>query len=161
VLEWLGLSLMFPHSLQSLLNFLAGVPGSKQMRQELIWICSAVIWALWRHKNLIVFEDGNGSVAGLVDEVKNSILEMVDWTIECFSVLFYEWTSELMLCLARWRCRACSNIQSHIKFLQLCASLAAIVLMSAMDFFPPTSLFIVISRLLVPLVLSFSLISIF
>ncbi|PNX56697.1 hypothetical protein L195_g050013 [Trifolium pratense] len=101
VLSWLGMEFYLPHNLMSLLNFLADVQGRKQMRKGLIMIWQAVIWALWRHRNKIVFENGITDVIGLVEEVKISSWKWWIARSQTLSCLFYEWNQAPTLCLLR------------------------------------------------------------
>jgi hypothetical protein len=48
-------SLVCVYNFVSLINFVAGSYGCKQMRQGLMTIWGAVIWFLWQHRNLIGF----------------------------------------------------------------------------------------------------------
>jgi hypothetical protein len=69
IFAWLGLIFSLPHSIFSLLNFVAGSTGQKQVRNGLFMICSAVIWTVWRHRNKIIFYNGGVDGSGLVEEV--------------------------------------------------------------------------------------------
>ncbi|MCH99327.1 ribonuclease H protein, partial [Trifolium medium] len=68
ILSWLGMGFILPHSIESLVNWFAGVPGNKQMRQGLIMVWNAVIWALWNLRNKIIFDNGTGDLIELVEE---------------------------------------------------------------------------------------------
>ncbi|CAJ2639684.1 unnamed protein product [Trifolium pratense] len=92
-----------PHNLMSLLNFLADVQGRKHMRKGLIMIWQAVIWALWRHRNKIVFENGITDVIGLVEEVKISSWKWWIARSQTLSCLCYEWNQAPTLCLLEMR----------------------------------------------------------
>jgi hypothetical protein len=66
---WLRLDFNLPHSCISLLNFFAAAFVSKLIRQGLVLIWSSVIWALWRQRNRIIFENGNSDFNSVVDEI--------------------------------------------------------------------------------------------
>jgi hypothetical protein len=51
----LGLHFALPHSIYSLLNFVAASPVNKQVRKGLVLIWYAVIWSMWSHRNHIIF----------------------------------------------------------------------------------------------------------
>jgi hypothetical protein len=55
VFDWLGVFLQFPQNFQSLLNFTGAASGRKQINQALVMVWGAVFWALWQHRNHIVF----------------------------------------------------------------------------------------------------------
>jgi hypothetical protein len=55
VFAWLDLNLMLPHTILSLLNYVAIFLGSTRVRQGLVTIWCAVLWMVWRHKNQIIF----------------------------------------------------------------------------------------------------------
>ncbi|WJX25690.1 hypothetical protein P8452_14706 [Trifolium repens] len=76
VLEWLGLSLMFPHSLQSLLNYLAGVP------------------------------DGNGSVAGACSKMQSHIkfLQLEQIKIKHYHLLVTKNSNRSLVLLSSHTC---------------------------------------------------------
>ncbi|MCI81480.1 hypothetical protein A2U01_0102754, partial [Trifolium medium] len=42
----------------------------KKRKQGLLMIWNSVVWALWRQRNKIIFENGNGDLSGVVDEIK-------------------------------------------------------------------------------------------
>jgi hypothetical protein len=69
IFSWLGLEFSLPHSINSLLNFVAGSTGRKQVREGLTLTCCAVLWIVWRHRNKIIFDNGGVDGTGLVDEV--------------------------------------------------------------------------------------------
>jgi hypothetical protein len=70
VFVWLDLQLMLPHNTLSLLNYVATIPGTKQLRRDLVMIWCAVIWTVWRHRNRIIFENEVVDGAGLLEEIK-------------------------------------------------------------------------------------------
>jgi hypothetical protein len=70
ILNWLGLNLSLPHSIMSILIFMAQTHGSKKKRQGLVLIWKAVIWTIWRHRNKVIFDNGRIDLVSLVDEVK-------------------------------------------------------------------------------------------
>jgi hypothetical protein len=70
ILNWLGLNLSLPHSIMSILIFMAQTHGSKKKRQGLVLIWKAVIWTIWRHRNKVMFDNGRIDLVSLVDEVK-------------------------------------------------------------------------------------------
>jgi hypothetical protein len=72
VLSWLDVSFMLPHSLASLLLFLASLRGSKGKRKGLVMLWSAVVWSIWRHRNWLIFENGVVDLAGLVENIKTT-----------------------------------------------------------------------------------------
>jgi hypothetical protein len=101
VFAWLGLVFSLPHSLISLLNFVVGSTGRKQVRKGLVMVCSAVLWTVWRHRNKIIFDNGGVNGMGMVDDVM--VLSWKWWIGRGNSppCLFYEWFAEPVLCLNR------------------------------------------------------------
>jgi hypothetical protein len=98
---WLRLDFNLPHSCISLLNFFAAAFVSKLIRQGLVLIWSSVIWALWRQRNRIIFENGNSDFNSVVDEIK-----IVSWKwwigrLKSPTSLLYEWLQEPLLCMSR------------------------------------------------------------
>ncbi|PNX87107.1 ribonuclease H, partial [Trifolium pratense] len=67
VFDWLGMCLQFPHNFLSMFNSVACVPSRKQTRKALVMILGAVIWALWQHRNQIVFENGTAEAAVVIE----------------------------------------------------------------------------------------------
>ncbi|CAJ2672512.1 unnamed protein product [Trifolium pratense] len=100
VFDWLGMCLQFPHNFLSMFNSVACVPGRKQTRKALVMIWGAVIWALWQHRNQIVFENGTAEAAVVIETVKTSSWK---WWIGISNgnpCLLYEWLSEPIVCMA-------------------------------------------------------------
>jgi hypothetical protein len=99
VFDWLGLKLSFSHNFQSLLNFTAAVTGRKVMKQALVMVWVAVIWALWNHRNQIVYENGRPKTAVVIEMIKYSSWK---WWIKRSAqspCLVYEWLSEPLVCM--------------------------------------------------------------
>jgi hypothetical protein len=112
----------------SMLNYFIGIPGTKTMRQGLIMIWGAVIWTLWRNRNLIVFENRNNHSSGLVEDVK--ILSWKWWLgrSKASPCLLYEWVSEPRMCPADWFFHCLGLILSIIVSLLLLCGLSMAVL---------------------------------
>jgi hypothetical protein len=72
ICAWLGFNLQLPLSSTSLLNLMAAITGSKQKRKGMVLIWTAAIWAIWRHRNKIIFDNGANDLASLVDDIKIS-----------------------------------------------------------------------------------------
>jgi hypothetical protein len=102
IFNWLGLKLELPHSILSLLNFLATVPGSKQKRKGLVMVCNAVIWSIWRHRNKAIFDNGATYLASLFNDVKTLSWKWWIGRSNTSPCLFYEWNAEPMICLSIW-----------------------------------------------------------
>jgi hypothetical protein len=101
VLAWLGLMFLLPHSISSLLNFMAMSTGSKQVRKGLVMIWKAVIWTVWRQRNKKVFENEGIDLARLIDDVKTISWKWWVGRSNVAPVLLYEWVSEPLICLSR------------------------------------------------------------
>jgi hypothetical protein len=100
VFSWLGVSLLLPHSIVSLLNFLASLHGPKGKRKGLVMLWSAVIWSIWRHRNSLIFENGALDLAGLVEEIKTTSWKWWIGRSNSSPCLLYEWISEPGICLS-------------------------------------------------------------
>jgi hypothetical protein len=98
--DWLGLSLQFPHSFQSLFNSVAAVSCRKQIKQGLVMVWGAVIWAVWFHRNQIVFENGRTDTAVVIDNIKTFSWKWWMGRPNGSPCLLYEWMSEPLICMA-------------------------------------------------------------
>jgi hypothetical protein len=101
IFKWLGLQFSLPHNLLSLLNYVATVPGTKQWRRGLVMIWCAVIWTIWRHRNRIIFYNGQLDGASMIDEVKVSSWKRWISRFNYPPCLFYEWIAEPEYCLKK------------------------------------------------------------
>ncbi|GAU35033.1 hypothetical protein TSUD_103560 [Trifolium subterraneum] len=101
IITWLGMVFMLPQSLVSFFSFFAETSGGKKRRQGLIMIWNAVVWALWRQRNRIIFENGTGDLNGVVEEIKVSSWKWWIGRSKSDPCLLYEWNQEPLLCLAR------------------------------------------------------------
>jgi hypothetical protein len=100
IFHWLDVPFSLPHNLFSVIHCMPEA-GSKKIRHEMIMICAAVFWALWRCRNSLLFDNGNGSVAELVEAVK--VLTWKWWLSRSNAAhcLLYEWRAEPRLCMLR------------------------------------------------------------
>jgi hypothetical protein len=71
IFHWLDIPFCLPHNLFSIFSCLMET-GIKKGRQGMLMIGAAVVWNLWRCRNSLLFENGNGSVTELVEAVKVS-----------------------------------------------------------------------------------------
>jgi hypothetical protein len=97
VFAWLDLPFSLPHNLFSLLSFFT-FNGGKSIRKGLCMVWSAVVWALWRHRNSIVFENGSVNSAEVLDGIMVSAWK---WWISHSKThpLLYEWRVHPKLCM--------------------------------------------------------------
>jgi hypothetical protein len=65
----------------------------------LIWI--AVIRAVWRHRNMIIFSNGASDMARLVDDIKITSWKWWIGRTKTSPFLYYEWSAEPVLCMSR------------------------------------------------------------
>jgi hypothetical protein len=100
VFDWLGLFLQFPQNFQSIFNFVGAVSGRKQIKQALMMVWGAVIWALWQHRNNIVFENGRPDSVTVIDRIKTSSWKWWMGRANGSPCLLYEWLSEPLVCMA-------------------------------------------------------------
>jgi hypothetical protein len=99
VCQWLNLNFGLPHSCVSLLNFFAEEQRNKKLRHGMVLIWCSTIWALWRQRNRILFDNGTTELLAVVDEIK---LMAWKWWIGKSSkspCLLYEWLQEPKLCI--------------------------------------------------------------
>jgi hypothetical protein len=98
IFSWLDIPFNLPHSLFSILNccFFAGDPRAKKGR---LMIGCAVIWMIWKLRNLILFENGRGSTTEVVEGVK--VVAWKWWVARTKKppCLYYEWRTEPGICL--------------------------------------------------------------
>jgi hypothetical protein len=98
IFNWLEVPFGLPHNLFSLFYCLMEA-GSHKIRRRMIMIASAVVWNLWNCRNSLLFDNGSGSVAELVEAVKISSWK---WWMSRNSnthCLLYEWRMEPRLCM--------------------------------------------------------------
>jgi hypothetical protein len=101
ICQWLNLTFCLPQSCISLLNYFAEVQNDKKLRQGMVSIWCTAIWALWRHRNRIAFENGTADLLEVVDEIKFTSWK---WWIAKSNkppCLLYEWLQEPRLCIMR------------------------------------------------------------
>jgi hypothetical protein len=98
ICSWLNIPCFFPHNLVSILNFLRW-EGEPKANKGRLMIGGAVIWKLWNFRNSILFDNGNGTVAELVESVKVVSWKWMLARSKMVHCLFYEWRAEPNLCL--------------------------------------------------------------
>jgi hypothetical protein len=102
VFSWLSFIFILPHNLVSIMSFFQSYPGRKNTKKGLVMIWSATVWALWKMRNSVIFENAVAQVGTVVDEVKfwawKWWLSFVKPSEIC---LLYEWIAEPILCLDR------------------------------------------------------------
>jgi hypothetical protein len=101
ICQWLNLTFCLPHSCVSLLNYFAEVQKDKKLRQGMVVIWCSAIWAIWRQRNRIIFDNGTTELPAVVDEIK---LTSWNWWIGKSNkppCLLYEWLHEPGLCILR------------------------------------------------------------
>jgi hypothetical protein len=98
VFDWLNLPFSLPHTLFSLLNYFTS-SGCKGTRKGLCTVWNATVWALWRHRNSIVFENGIINSAELVLEA--IMVSSWKWWMSHSKShpLLYEWRVNPKLCM--------------------------------------------------------------
>jgi hypothetical protein len=99
VFKWLDLPFTLPHNLFSILNYFNSI-GGKKLRKGLRMIWNAVVWSLWRHRNAVLFENGNINSVEVLEAVK--VLSWKWWLSQLMTVhpLYYEWSVQPNLCIA-------------------------------------------------------------
>jgi hypothetical protein len=98
IFHWLDIPFCLPHNLFSIFLCLMET-GNVKGRQGMLMIRAAVVWILWKCRNSLLFDNGNGSVSDLVNAVK---LASWKWWLSrstAAQCLFYEWCAEPRLCL--------------------------------------------------------------
>jgi hypothetical protein len=100
VLFWLDTPFSLPQNLFSMFHVLVE-SGNKKTRPGLGMIFAAVCWTLWRCRNGIIFDNGNGSVAELVEAIKVTSWKWWISRSTAATCLLYEWCAEPRLCLLR------------------------------------------------------------
>jgi hypothetical protein len=95
---WLDIPFSLPHSLFSILNGFscAGDPRASKGR---MMIGCAVVWMIWKLRNLILFENSGGSTADVVEGVK--VVSWKWWLARTKKTpcMYYEWKAEPGICL--------------------------------------------------------------
>ncbi|MCH83728.1 putative non-LTR retroelement reverse transcriptase, partial [Trifolium medium] len=100
IFSWLDVPFCLPHNLFSIFNCLLGA-GDYKIRYGMIMICNSVVWTLWRCRNSILFDNGRGTVADLVEAIKVSTWKWWMSRATTSHCLLYEWCVEPRLCLLR------------------------------------------------------------
>jgi hypothetical protein len=99
VFSWLRLDFSLPQNLFSILN-LMGLTGKKYKKLSLIMVWTTVVWAMWKMRNSVIFDNEVVNVEKAVDDVKlwswKWWLGRVKPSAIC---LFYEWLIEPAICL--------------------------------------------------------------
>jgi hypothetical protein len=97
--SWLGLGYMLPQNLVSLFHFFAVYRGQKTRRKGLMMVWNAAVWALWRRRNKLIFENETISVLDLVEEIKVSSWHWWIARTNSAPCLLYEWSREPLICM--------------------------------------------------------------
>jgi hypothetical protein len=97
--SWLGLGYMLPQNLVSLFHFFAVYRGQKTRRKGLMMVWNAAVWALWRRRNRLIFENETISVLDLVEEIKVSSWHWWIARTNSAPCLLYEWSREPLICM--------------------------------------------------------------
>jgi hypothetical protein len=100
IFHWLDVPFCLPHNLSSIYLCLME-SGSKKIKHGMIMVCVAVVWNLWRCRNSLLFDNGNGSVAELVEAIKVSSWKLWMTRSTAAQCMLYEWSAEPRLCLLR------------------------------------------------------------
>jgi hypothetical protein len=100
VFFWLDIPFIFPQNLLSIFHCLLEA-GGKKLRNGMLMIGAAVCWILWRSRNSLLFENGNGTVFEMVEAVKVSSWKWWLSRSAAVSCLFYEWRAEPRCCMIR------------------------------------------------------------
>jgi hypothetical protein len=102
IFNWLDIPFSLPQNLFSLFHCLlmAGT-GSVKIRLGMCMIGSAVVWNLWRCRNSLLFDNGSGTVADIVEAIKVSSWKWWMSRATAAHCLLYEWRMELRLCFLR------------------------------------------------------------
>jgi hypothetical protein len=86
----------------SILNFFQEYSGKKIKKKGLVMIWTAVVWAMWKERNSVIFENGVAEVSKVVEVIK---LWSWKWWLSVDKpsaiCLHYEWIVEPQLCLDR------------------------------------------------------------
>jgi hypothetical protein len=75
--------------------------GCKKIRHGMTMISASVFWNLWKCRNLILFDNGNGAVTEIVEAVKISSWKWWMSRSNAAHCLLYEWRAEPRLCMIR------------------------------------------------------------
>jgi hypothetical protein len=98
IFNWLDVPFGLPHNLFSLFHCLMEA-GSYKMRRGMTMIASAVVWNLWKCRNSLLFDNGSGTIAELVEAVKISSWKWWMSRASAAHCLLYEWRMEPRLCM--------------------------------------------------------------
>jgi hypothetical protein len=100
IFKWLNIPFGLPHSIFSIFDNLTSAGVLKSSKGRLM-ISSVVVWMLWKARNAVLFDNGRGSVAEVVEAIK--VVSWKWWLARSTSAscLFYEWRAEPSLCLLR------------------------------------------------------------
>jgi hypothetical protein len=99
VLKWLGLVMVMPQNMFVLFDCFWGAAVGAQRRKGYILIWHAVVWAIWKARNSVIFENGVMVAKDVVEEVKAISWR---WSISRLlpsPCLLYEWCAEPNICL--------------------------------------------------------------
>jgi hypothetical protein len=100
VFAWLGLIFSLPHNLSSLLTCMAVTTRSNLKWKGLVMIWNATIWAIWRHRNKVIFENGVSDSAKLLEDIQTSSWKWWLGRTKMSPCLLYEWIYEPGICLS-------------------------------------------------------------
>jgi hypothetical protein len=99
VFNWLGVVLIMPPNMFILFDCFWDLAAGPQKRKGYLLIWHAVVWAIWKARNNIIFNHGVLSVTEVVDEIKAISWR---WSISRLlptPCLLYEWSVEPNICL--------------------------------------------------------------
>jgi hypothetical protein len=71
-------------------------------------------WNLWKCRNLILFDNGNGAVTEIVEAVKISSWKWWMSRSNAAHCLLYEWRAEPRLCITTWKNDSGGGSKKHL-----------------------------------------------
>jgi hypothetical protein len=98
IFTWLKVPFGLPQSRFSIFHCLlsAGDPRSSKGR---LMICCAAVWVIWKFRNSVLFDNGNGTASELVERVKVTSWKWFLARSKKTHCLYYEWWAEPDICL--------------------------------------------------------------
>jgi hypothetical protein len=101
IFKWLGVSIVIPPSLVTLLDILLGAARNRNIRRGFIMIWHATLWSIWKARNNAIFANGVFIPASVIDNIKVLSWKWCLSRLKVTPCLYYEWIWDPGDCLMR------------------------------------------------------------
>jgi hypothetical protein len=101
IFKWLGVMIVIPHSISSLLEVLKESARNAKIRKGYVLIWHASLWSIWKNRNSALFANGSFCPRKIIEDIKVLSWKWVLARLKVAPCLFYEWVWDPEECLSR------------------------------------------------------------